>query len=202
MISTDANGVSLFGNVSGSSKSGTLKLAAGAEDQAYAINISQLSGLKEVVLEEYTELQVDKNCNLYQITFGSGTSVLSVDGALTTTLINAENAVEANGVYGTIRKPIASKMTINGLYEDRDKDKVKEYYSLSFPKDVDDGQIQVEVVGSPCPAGTLVLTGKYLNWSDVLDNIKVVSKNSRLSSGSSCITYSKGTNLYIGEKEE
>lgn len=202
VISMDEKGVSLFGNVSGSSKSGTLKLAAGAENQVYGISISQLSGLKEVVLGEYTKLHVDKTCNLYQITFGGGTSMLSVDGALTTTLINAENAVESGGVYGVIRKPIASKMTLNGLYEDRDKDKVKEYYSLSFPQGEDDGKIQIEVVGSPCPAGTLVLTGKNLNWNDIRDNFKVVSKNKEWSAGSSCITYSKGTNLYIGEKEE
>ncbi len=202
VISTDENGVSLFGKISGSSKSGMLKLAAGAEDQTYGIGISELSGLREVVLEEYTELHVDKNCNLYQITFGSGTSVLSVDGALTTTLINAENAVGSNGVYGTIRKPIASKMTVNGLYEDRDKDKEKEYYAMSFPEGVNDGQIQIEVIGSPCPAGTLVLTGKNLNWNDIQDNIKVVSKKKELSTTSSCITYTKGENLYIGEKEE
>lgn len=202
VISKDGKGASLFGNVSGSSKSGTLKLAAGAENQVYGISISQLSGLKEVVLGEYTKLHVDKNCNLYQVSFESGTSVLSVDGALTTTLINAGDAVETDGVYGIIRKPIASKMTVNGLYEDRDKDKVKEYYSLSFPQGEDDGQIQIEVVGSPCPAGTLVLTGKNLNWNEIRDNIKVVSKNRESSIGSSCITYSKGTNLYIGEKEE
>ena len=93
-------------------------------------------------------------------------------------------------------------MTLNGLYEDRDKDKVKEYYSLSFPQGEDDGKIQLEVVGSPCPAGTLVLTGKNPNWNDIRDNFKVVSKNKEWSTGSSCITYSKGTNLYIGEKEE
>lgn len=202
VISMDEKGVSLFGNVSGSSKSGTLKLAAGAENQVYGISISQLSGLKEVVLGEYTELHVEKTCNLYQITFGGGNSMLSVDGALTTTLINAENAIEKDGAYGIIRKPIASKMTLNGLYEDRDKDKVKEYYSLSFPQGEDDGKIQLEVVGSPCPVGTLVLTGKNLNWNDIRDNFKVVSKNKEWSTGSSCITYSKGTNLYIGEKEE
>ena len=202
VISTDISGVSLLGNVSGSSKSGTLKLAAGAESQVYGIGISQLSGLREVVLEEYTELHVAKTCNLYQISFGSGSAVLAVDGTLTTTLINAENAVKEKGVYGVIRKPLTSKMTVNGLYEDRDKDKIKEYYSLSFPQGEENGQIQVEVIGSPCPAGTLVLTGKNLNWSEVQDNIKVVNKRNELSSGSSCITYAKGTNLYIGEREE
>lgn len=202
VISTDEKGVSLFGNVTGSSKSGTLKLAAGAENQIYDVNISQLSGLKEVVLGENTELHVDKNCSPYQITFESGTSVLSVDGALTTTLISAEKAVEADGVYGVIRKLIASKMTVNGLYEDRDKDKVKEYYSLSFPEGVTDGQIQIEVVGSPCPAGTLVLTGKNLNWNDISDSFKVVSKNKEWNTGFSCITYNKGADLYIGEKVE
>lgn len=202
VISTDVSGTSLFGKISGSSKNGTLKLAAGAEDYAYGISISELSGLKEVVLEDNTELHVDKNCNLYQVTFESGTSVLSVDGTLATTLINAENAAKAKGVYGIIRKPLASKMTVNGLYEDRDKDKIKEYYSLSFPQGEEEGQIQIDVVGSPCPAGTLVLTGKNLNWNEIQDNIRVVSKRRNESIGTSCITYTKGTNLYIGEKAE
>ena len=219
-ISKDENGVSLIGNVSGSSKSGTLKLAAGAEDMVNTIGINQLSGLREVVLEEYTQLHVGKNCTVYQLTFDNSTTedaltgegqvqevpvlegeavpVLSVDGNLTITLIDAQKAGKAGSVYGMIRKPLASKMTINGLYEDRDKDKVKEYYSLFFPENEAAGSIQVELEGSPVAAGTLVLTGKYLHWEEIQDNIKVVS----LSTGSECTTYAKGTNLYIGGKTE
>ena len=219
-ISKDENGVSLIGNVSGSSKSGTLKLAAGAEDMVNTIGINQLSGLREVVLEEYTQLHVGKNCTVYQLTFDNSTTedvltgegqvqeipvleeeavpVLSVDGNLTITLVDAQKAGKAGSVYGMIRKPLASKMTINGLYEDRDKDKVKEYYSLFFPENEAAGSIQVELEGSPVAAGTLVLTGKYLHWEEIQDNIKVVS----LSTGSECTTYAKGTNLYIGGKTE
>lgn len=219
-VSKDENGMSLIGNVSGSSKSGTLKLAAGAEDMENTISISQLSGLREVVLEEYTQLQVDKNCSVYQLTFDNsmtddtltgegraqeipvleaeGVPVLSVDGNLTTTIIDAEYAGKANGTYGIIRKSVASQMTVNGLNEDRDKDKVKEYYSLFFPENEENGSIQVELKGSPVAAGTLVLTGKYLQWDEIQDNIKVVS----LSIGSECTTYAKGTNLYIGGKTE
>ncbi len=219
-VSKDENGLSLIGNVSGSSKSGTLKLAAGAEDMVNTVSVSQLSGLREVVLEEYTQLQVDKNCSVYQITFDNsmtdeeamgegqaqeipviapeGVPVLSVNGALTTTLIDAECAGKANGTYGIIRKPVASQMTVNGLYEDRDKDKVKEYYSLFFPENETEGSIQVELKGSPVAAGTLILTGKYLQGDEIQDNIKVVS----LSTGSECTTYAKGTNLYVGGKTE
>lgn len=217
-VSKDENGLSLIGNVSGSSKSGTLKLAAGAEDMVNTVSVSQLSGLREVVLEEYTQLQVDKNCSVYQITFDNsvtdngltgeeqeipvldfeGVPVLSVNGALTTTLIDAECAGKANGTYGIIRKPVASQMTVNGLYEDRDKDKVKEYYSLFFPENETEGSIQVELKGSPVAAGTLILTGKYLQGDEIQDNIKVVS----LSTGFECTTYAKGTNLYVGGKTE
>ena len=173
-----------------------------------------------LVLEEYTQLHVDKNCTVYQLTFDNSTTedaltgegqvqeipvleeeavpVLSVDGNLTITLVDAQKAGKAGSVYGMIRKPLASKMTINGLYEDRDKDKVKEYYSLFFPENEAAGSIQVELEGSPVAAGTLVLTGKYLHWEEIQDNIKVVS----LSTGSECTTYAKGTNLYIGGKTE
>ena len=216
----DESGLSLIGNVSGSSKSGTLKLAAGAEDMVNTVSISQLSGLREVVLEEYTQLHVDKNCSVYQLTFDNsmtdnsltgegqvqevplleeeGVPVLSVDGNLTTTLINAEYAGEANGTYGIIRKPMASQMTVNGLNEDRDKDKVKEYYSLFFPENEADGSIRVEIKGSPVAAGTLILSGKNLLWDEMQDNIKVVS----LSTDSECTTYAKGTSLYVGGKTE
>lgn len=212
MTSKDDNGISLIGNVTGSSKTGTFKLSAGAADNPNQITVSQLSGLRDVVLEEYTQLQIDKNCSVYQITFSGQLSegalaadavpVLAVNETLTTTLVNAEDADAADNIYGIIRKPIASKMTVNGLYEDRDKDKIKEYYSLLFPVGVDDGCIKVELVGLPCPAGTLVLTGKYLNLDETQDNIKVISKRNASGTGASCITYSKGTNLYIGEKEE
>ncbi len=222
-VSEDEKGMSLIANVSGSSKSGILKLAAGAENQVNDISISQLTGLREVILEEYTQLHVVKNCTVYQLTFDNsatdetsnqegqmqevpaveaeGLPVLSVDGALTMTLVNAENAGKADDVYGIVRKPIDSKMTVNGLYEDRDKDKEKEYYSLSFPESDTDGCIKVEVVGSPCPAGTLVLTGKYLHWEEIQDNMKVVSVNAS-SEETECYTYTQGTNLYIGEKAD
>jgi len=200
VVSEDASGVSLFGNISGSSKSGTLKLAAGAEDRVYDVGITQLSGLREVVLEENTKLNVAKNYSVYQISFaGDGNApILAVDGTLTTTLINSEKAGECGNVYGIIRKPVASKMTVNGVYNS----KTKEYSSLSFPQNEENGRIKIEVIGSPCPSGTLVLTGKNLNWDDIKDKFTVVNRNNELSSEFACTTYSKGTNLYIEERAE
>lgn len=210
VYSSDENGTSLLGNISGSSKTGAFELIADIAEEAnpeyYQVGINQISGLRQIVLNEYTRLQITKTCNVYEVIFNrhteEGIPELSVDGAITLTQIvgrDVEEVVptEEAKQYGFIHKPVSSKLTLKGAYEKRTGDTAKNYYSIILPDT--NSMIVIDLEGAACPTGTLVLTGSYLDWNVIQSYIEVINTIA-MGEYYNCSTYTGGKNLFVGKK--
>lgn len=186
---TDGAGGTLIGTVSGSSASGTLKLGDGQR-----ISAKTLSGLKEVSLGSDAGLTITGNCSAYQLRFMAekdSTAALQAGGTLTTTLIYLTG--EGNAV---IQKPLTTAFTVNGASLDLNGDKIKENVAViresaaETEADTEDlRKVEVQILADVVPAGTKVLTCKYLT----LDDYKVTDQDGR-----GYDTYQSGTALMVG----
>lgn len=192
------------------------------------LTINQSSGLREIRIENGARLHTKGTVSVYQFTFGTEGEegsmilqddfiepVLEADGKLTVTLIKSVSNIAANendgngnaGVdsisHGIIRKPVASVFTWNGVYEDRNGDKVKEYHSLNLPETAENGCVTIELIGTPCPIGTTIVTGKYLTLTEgIKDQLYVTSRSSAAGTEESvCNLYVNGPTFYVADKK-
>lgn len=162
---------SLLGNITGSSKSGSLRIFGNTWDretpsdydrEPYSFEVTGISGLNSVELIDGVRLIVTGNYSTSQIQFGSEEdgdakrqdAILEVTGNITTNLIYSDSLDDA-----VIRKTLSGVMTVNGTAMDMNGDGVAENVCVIG----DRVTIQYE---DGCPAGTAVLTSKYLDISD------------------------------------
>ncbi len=155
VATVDEEGNTLVRKISGSSASGCLKLQNGRLD------VSGVSGLREVRLAGGSGLYTTGNYSVYQTCFAAEKgeqAVLETERALTMTLIRQEGEGEA-----VIRKSSGGAFTLKGADVKRDggKEKAAVLRELGSPK------VTVQIMAESCTPGMKVLTCKYLVPDDL-----------------------------------
>ncbi len=159
---TDEKGNSLVRNVTGSTAAGTLCLKGG------------------------TELTVNGNFSSYKVLFEAGESertVLRVNGTIYTVLTEQTGPGES-----IIQKPLNTAFTLYGTQLDVDGDGVKK--NVSVIRGDNAPELCVQFTTDTCPAGTTILTCRYLDKNDYVIRDQL---------GREYGCYANGTSLMLGD---
>ena len=199
VYSADEEGNTLVGTISGSASSALLNLIGtdAAEESPYVLAADQISGLRTIVLNPYTRLEVNKNLTTYELVFetqregeaDAGVATVRVGGKLTTTLVHKNGIGDA-----VILKPVTGEIVVNGAEMDLDNDKIKEKYSVCFADGLTEEQqkLIIELEGENLPAGTKIVTCKFIDK----EHYKVLATDD--ASQNERGTYVNGTVLLLG----
>lgn len=199
VYSADEEGNTLVGTVSGSASSALLNLIGtdAAEESPYVFAADQISGLRTIVLNPYTRLEVNKNLTTYELVFETqregeaeaGVATVRVGGKLTTTLVHKNGIGDA-----VILKPVTGEIVINGAEMDLDNDKIKEKYSVCFADALTEEQqkLIIELEGENLPTGTKIATCKFIDK----EHYKILATDD--ASQNERGTYVNGTVLLLG----
>ena len=199
VYSADEEGNTLVGTISGSASSALLNLIGtdAAEESPYVLAADQISGLRTIVLNPYTRLEVNKNLTTYELVFetqregeaDAGVATVRVGGKLTTTLVHKNGIGDA-----VILKPVTGEIVVNGAEMDLDNDKIKEKYSVCFADGLTEEQqkLIIELEGENLPAGTKIVTCKFITK----EHYKVLATDD--ASQNERGTYVNGTVLLLG----
>lgn len=199
VYSADEEGNTLVGTISGSASSALLNLIGtdAAEESPYVLAADQISGLRTIVLNPYTRLEVNKNLTTYELVFETqregeaeaGVATVRVGGKLTTTLVHKNGIGDA-----VILKPVTGEIVINGAEMDLDNDKIKEKYSVCFADGLTEEQqkLIIELEGENLPAGTKIVTCKFIDK----EHYKILATDD--ASQNERGTYVNGTVLLLG----
>lgn len=199
VYSADEEGNTLVGTISGSASSALLNLIGtdAAEESPYVLAADQISGLRTIVLNPYTRLEVNKNLTTYELVFetqregeaDAGEAVVRTGGKLTTTLVHKNGIGDA-----VILKPVTGEIVVNGAEMDLDNDKIKEKYSVCFADGLTEEQqkLIIELEGENLPAGTKIVTCKFITK----EHYKVLATDD--ASQNERGTYVNGTVLLLG----
>lgn len=199
VYSADEEGNTLVGMVSGSASSALLNLIGtdAAEESPYVFAADQISGLRTIVLNPYTRLEVNKNLTTYELVFETqregeaeaGVATVRVGGKLTTTLVHKNGIGDA-----VILKPVTGEIVINGAEMDLDNDKIKEKYSVCFADGLTEEQqkLIIELEGENLPTGTKIVTCKFIDK----EHYKILATDD--ASQNERGTYVNGTVLLLG----
>lgn len=199
VYSADEEGNTLVGTISGSASSALLNLIGtdAAEESPYVLAADQISGLRTIVLNPYTRLEVNKNLTTYELVFetqregeaDAGVATVRVGGKLTTTLVHKNGIGDA-----VILKPVTGEIVVNGAEMDLDNDKIKEKYSVCFADGLTEEQqkLIIELEGENLPAGTKIATCKFITK----EHYKVLATDD--ASQNERGTYVNGTVLLLG----
>lgn len=199
VYSADEEGNTLVGTISGSASSALLNLIGtdAAEESPYVFTADQISGLRTIVLNPYTRLEVNKNLTTYELVFETqregeaeaGVATVRVGGKLATTLVHKNGIGDA-----VILKPVTGEIVVNGAEMDLDNDKIKEKYSVCFADGLTEEQqkLIIELEGENLPAGTKIVTCKFIDK----EHYKVLATDD--ASQNERGTYVNGTVLLLG----
>lgn len=199
VYSADEEGNTLVGTISGSASSALLNLIGtdAAEESPYVLAADQISGLRTIVLNPYTRLEVNKNLTTYELVFetqregeaDAGVATVRVGGKLTTTLVHKNGIGDA-----VILKPVTGEIVVNGAEMDLDNDKIKEKYSVCFADGLTEEQqkLIIELEGENLPAGTKIATCKFIDK----EHYKILATDD--ASQNERGTYVNGTVLLLG----
>lgn len=199
VYSADEEGNTLVGTISGSASSALLNLIGtdAAEESPYVLAADQISGLRTIVLNPYTRLEVNKNLTTYELVFetqregeaDAGVATVRVGGKLTTTLVHKNGIGDA-----VILKPVTGEIVVNGAEMDLDNDKIKERYSVCFADGLTEEQqkLIIELEGENLPAGTKIATCKFIDK----EHYKILATDD--ASQNERGTYVNGTVLLLG----
>ena len=198
VYSADEEGNTLVGTISGSASSALLNLIGtdAAEESPYVLAADQISGLRTIVLNPYTRLEVNKNLTTYELVFetqregeaDAGVATVRVGGKLTTTLVHKNGIGDA-----VILKPVTGEIVVNGAEMDLDNDKIKEKYSVCFADGLTEEQqkLIIELEGENLP-GTKIATCKFIDK----EHYKILATDD--ASQNERGTYVNGTVLLLG----
>lgn len=203
VISTDDEGNTLVGTISGTASWATLKLlgSEATEEEPYVFAADQITGMRTITLSPYTSLEVNKSLTTYNLDFltqidreGQETEAARADirvgGKLTTTLIHKNGIGDA-----VIIKPVNGEIVITGAEIDTNNDKIKEKYSVCFEEGLTPAQkkLTIEMEGENHPAGTKILTCKFINT----EYYQVLAFSDASQNGYG--TFVSGTTLLLGQ---
>ena len=203
VISSDDEGNTLVGTISGTASWATLNLlgSEAIEEEPYVFVADQITGMRTITLSPYTSLEVNKSLTTYNLDFltqidqeGQETEAARADirvgGKLTTTLIHKNGIGDA-----VIIKPVNGEIVITGAEIDTNNDKNKEKYSVCFEEGLTPVQkkLTIEMEGENHPAGTRILTCKFANP----EHYQVLAFEDASQNGYG--TFVSGTTLLLGQ---